>query len=226
MLLWSLASSEHELSPKLAQAITSQAVECGHEFTPQGISNVIWAFATLKVEPPAPLLRSLLQRSVLLRRSFDAQATANLLWALAALGEHTLPHELTQALLESATARASNFAPQGVANTLWALVCLLPPPPPQRDPPSPPAASLALSLSHTHTHADALHRALDALSLHVLKHLSLYHDMDLRQLHQFFLETRLGVAGSWRMSLKIYIARLSIYIRLGSQTAPRVFLRD
>ena len=64
--------------------------------------------------------------------------------------------------------------------------------------------------------ADALHRALDALSLHVLKHLPLYHELDLRQLHQFFLETRLGAAGSWLLRLCIY---MYIYIYSASLSA-------
>jgi hypothetical protein len=81
--------------------ITMQAVECGDDFTPQGISNVLWAFATLKVVPEEKLLRIMLQQSVEQCHKFDAQTTANLLWALAALGEQQLPGELMHVLLEA-----------------------------------------------------------------------------------------------------------------------------
>ena len=169
MLLWSLASSEHEISPALASAITTQAVECGHEFTPQGISCVLWAFATLKVVPEATLLDTLLQQSVVKHHMLDAQATANLLWSLAALGEQELPDSLVHALLQAILRTSPDFLPQGVANTLWSLVCLQPGP----------------------AHRPALRRAVDSLAQQVLIDWPAYRDLDLMQLHQFFVETRL-----------------------------------
>ena len=204
MLLWSLASSEHELSPTLAAAITQQAVECSNEFTPQGISNLFWALATLSVQPDQVLLHTLMRQATAQQHAFEPQATCNLLWSLASLGEQHLPDELFQALLEAIVRRAAQFQPQGVANTLWSLACLQP------------------------TNTEALRRALDVLSQRVLEEAHVYSDLQLRQIHQFLLETRLRprVVGDSLVSFPVDAASAAWLGDSGVHSASLLAMRD
>lgn len=115
-----------------------------HDFTPQGLANVLWALAKFRYLPQPGLVRRVVLRVVELEAGGQAQTVSNTLWALAVLRSaascSTAPEadglkaflsprdsQFTKGvgvLLSALECDLQSAQPQAVSNTLFALVRL------------------------------------------------------------------------------------------------------